>query len=104
MEFVHANELADHMELLCPKRPAKPISCRLGCGAVFGGRVEKMIEAEEERYEHEQEECEFRQVRCTWQFPDGAFCGAMMSAKDRDKHRCACLTAPYLLYSSLRLR
>ena len=43
----------------------------LGCGEMFGGTVEQLIQAEDERLEHEQEQCDYREVRCTWKFDDG---------------------------------
>jgi hypothetical protein len=87
LEWVCFEVLEHHLEELCTKRPAKPIFCRLGCGAQFGGVVEKVIEAEDELRQHETEECEFRIVRCNWVFEDGNNCAAQMQAKDRDEHR-----------------
>jgi len=87
LEWVVFEKLEHHMNELCTKRPAAPIFCRLGCGAVFGGLVEKLIESEDERMEHETEQCEFRVVRCNWQYPDGNVCAAQMMAKDRTEHR-----------------
>ena len=75
------------MEETCVKRPAKKIKCRLGCGAEFGGLSEKMIEAEEERHEHEEDQCMYRIIRCAWRFDDGRQCAAQMQAKDRNEHR-----------------
>ena len=68
MEWVCFEILDKHMNELCTKRPAKPIYCRLGCNCSFGGLVEKLIEAEDERLMHETEECEYRMVRCNWQY------------------------------------
>jgi len=81
-EWVAFEDLETHMLELCVKRPANPIMCRFGCGKVFGGSLEKMISAEEDRIEHENEACEFRNVRCTW--PN---CGALVKADERKKHR-----------------
>ena len=55
LEWVCAEVLEHHMTELCVKRGAKPIECRLGCGEKFGGTIEQLISAEEERFEHEQE-------------------------------------------------
>jgi hypothetical protein len=87
LEWVTAEELEFHMNELCVKRDAKPLECRQGCGMMFGGIVETMIQAEDERFEHEQEDCPFRQVRCNWRNPDGSFCAAQMCATERDAHR-----------------
>ena len=46
-----------------------------------------MIEAEEERHEHEEDQCLYRIIRCAWKFDDGRQCAAQMQAKDRDEHR-----------------
>jgi hypothetical protein len=40
------------MTELCTKRPAEPLVCRLGCGARFGGTIDALIQAEDERMEH----------------------------------------------------
>eukprot|EP00605_Chrysophyceae_sp_TOSAG23-4_P002678 GSChrysophyteH1.ASY1.ANO1.2954.1 assembled CDS len=74
LEWVQYEKLEEHMNELCTKRPAEPIYCRLGCGAKFGGLVEKLIEAEDELMEHETDQCEFRMVRCNWKFEDGTMC------------------------------
>lgn len=87
MEWCVFEELTHHMHTSCVKRPAKPLQCRLGCGQEFGGEQGLMIEAEDDRLQHEQEECMLRQLRCMWTFPDGSRCTAMMMAKDRDGHR-----------------
>ena len=87
LEWVSAEELEVHMNELCVKRDAKPLDCRQGCGMMFGGIVETMIQAEDERFMHEQEECPFRQVRCNWRNLDGSVCAAQMCATERDAHR-----------------
>jgi hypothetical protein len=87
LEWVVFEKLQHHLDELCTKRPADPIFCRLGCGAVFGGDVDKMIQSEDERMEHETEQCDLRMVRCNWQFPDGNMCAAQMRACDRQEHR-----------------
>jgi hypothetical protein len=87
LEWVVAEVLEKHLTEQCTKRPAKPISCRQGCGAKFGGQVETLIQAEDERLQHETEECPFRTVRCTWQFDDGRICAAQMRADEREEHR-----------------
>lgn len=75
------------MTELCVKRGAKPIECRLGCGEKFGGTIEQLISAEEDRFEHEQEICKYRMIRCTWRNSDGSFCAAQICATERDQHR-----------------
>jgi hypothetical protein len=87
LEWATFEELGRHLELFCVKRPAQPIVCRLGCGKIFGGLVEQLIEAEDQRLEHEQEECELRLVRCTWKNSDGSYCAAQIRCCDREKHR-----------------
>ena len=87
LEWVVFEKLPHHMEHLCTKRPAEPLVCRLGCNALFGGSVEKLIQAEEERLEHETEQCELRLVRCSWKFEDGRMCAAQLKACDRPEHR-----------------
>ena len=87
LEWVCFEVLEEHMNELCTKRPAEPIFCRLGCGAKFGGLIEKLIEAEDELMLHETEQCDFRIVRCNWSFADGTMCAAQMQAKDRAEHR-----------------
>ena len=61
-EMIRFNVLEDHMKDSCVKRPALPSVCRLGCGEMFGGTVGGLIEAEEDLFNHETEECIFRQV------------------------------------------
>lgn len=87
LEWVCAELLDVHLSEQCTKRPAKPILCRLGCGAKFGGAVETLIQAEDERLQHENEECNLRTVRCTWQYEDGRICAAQMCAIEREEHR-----------------
>ncbi len=87
LEWVSIELLDKHMKELCTKRPAKPLPCRLGCGKVFGGKIEALIEAEDDRLQHEQEECDFRMVRCNWCFEDGKLCAAQMRANERTDHR-----------------
>jgi hypothetical protein len=87
LEWVCAEVLDFHLRELCTKRPAEPIFCRLGCGASFGGLVEQLLEAEDQRMYHEEEECEFRTVRCNWVYDDGKICAAQMKASERGAHR-----------------
>ena len=87
LEWICAEVLDHHMKELCTKRPAKPLPCRLGCNALFGGKIETLIEAEDERLQHEQEECDYRIVRCNWCFDDGRVCAAQMKAIERTEHR-----------------
>lgn len=87
LEWVVFEDLEKHFNEQCSKRPAKHIFCRLGCDKEFGGNVELMLLAEEERLNHEREECQYRNVRCNWKFEDGRICAAEMLAKDRLAHR-----------------
>ena len=89
LEWVCAEVLEEHLEDLCTKRPAKPVYCRLGtCGKEFGNcTIEGIIQAEEDRIEHEQEECPYRLVRCNWVFEDNTLCASQMEARSRDAHR-----------------
>ena len=41
----------------------KSAVCRLGCDCQWGGTVGELISAEEDRFNHETEECIFRQVQ-----------------------------------------
>jgi hypothetical protein len=87
LEWVCAELLDKHLAEQCTKRPAKPILCRLGCGVSFGGQVETLIQAEDERLQHENEECSLRMVRCNWSYEDGRLCAAQMRACEREEHR-----------------
>jgi hypothetical protein len=87
MEWISAEKLEKHVHELCTKRPAKPLFCRLGCNAKFGGTIEQLIQAEEDRFQHENEECDYRIVSCNWLYHDGKQCAAQMRANDRAKHR-----------------
>jgi ankyrin repeat protein len=87
LEWVSAESLEHHMKEMCVKRDAKPIECRLGCGKMFGGIVESMIEAEDDRINHEDDECEFRRVQCSWKNQDGSYCAAQICATERNAHR-----------------
>lgn len=46
-----------------------------------------LIQSEDDRIFHEQEECIYRIVRCNWRYEDGKYCTAQVMAKDRDMHR-----------------
>jgi hypothetical protein len=81
-EWVFIRDLEHHLEALCVKRKCKPIGCRLGCKATFGGEFSLVVQAEEDRIWHERESCPMRTVRCTW-----TGCSAMVTAKDRNAHR-----------------
>ncbi|CAM9525720.1 unnamed protein product [Ectocarpus fasciculatus] len=87
LEWATFEDMPRHLDWYCVKRPAQPIMCRLGCQTMFGGRVEQLIEAEDERLQHEQEECEFRLVRCNWKNHDGSVCAAQIKCTERDTHR-----------------
>jgi hypothetical protein len=87
LEWATFEDMPKHMDYYCVKRPAQPIMCRLGCEKMFGGLVEQLIEAEDERLNHEQEECEFRMVRCNWKNYDGSMCAAQIKCTERDSHR-----------------
>ena len=51
-ELVIFEEMDEHLANLCTKRPAQPLECRLGCGRLFGGTFEMLIQAETDRLEH----------------------------------------------------
>ena len=87
LEWIIADVLDKHLVEQCTKRPAKPIICRLGCGMEFGGSVDLLIQAEDDRLQHENEECNLRLVRCNFVFHDGRMCAAQMKACDRNEHR-----------------
>eukprot|EP00981_Chlorochromonas_danica_P012742 scaffold5382_cov162-Ochromonas_danica.AAC.4 len=87
LEWVCFEELDKHLSERCVKRSAKPLECRLGCGTKFGGTVEMLIQAEDDRLLHETDECELRVVRCNWLYDDGKECAAQMRACDRAAHR-----------------
>jgi hypothetical protein len=87
LEWISIEFLPQHMKELCTKRPAKPLICRLGCSLEFGGKIENLISAEDDRIQHEQEECEYRIVRCNWCYDDGRVCAAQMKANERSEHR-----------------
>lgn len=87
LEWISIELLEKHTKELCTKRPAQPLLCRLGCGKTFGGKIEALIEAEDDRLQHEQEECDYRIVRCNWCYEDGRFCAAQMKANERTEHR-----------------
>ena len=93
LEWSAFEDMPHHMDVQCVKRPSIPQYCRLGCGAKFGGLQGLLLDAEEELMTHEQEECPYRQVRCTWKFEDGTRCVAQIKAKDRDHHRDLHITA-----------
>ena len=61
------DEMDEHLEVLCPKRPVPPLPCRLGCGVVFKGGWDQLLQLEEDRDEHEREICPERMVRCDYE-------------------------------------
>lgn len=69
LEYVCFDVLDHHIKELCTKRPAEPIFCRLGCGMSFGGLVETLLLAENERLMHETEQCDMRIVRDAFDEP-----------------------------------
>jgi hypothetical protein len=87
LEFVVFDRLEQHLAEFCTKRPVKPLICRIGCGATFGGLVESLIEAEDDRLLHELEQCENRMVRCNWKNEDDTICAAQMPYHQREAHR-----------------
>ena len=40
---LEAQHLADHKEKECEKRPMPPTPCRLGCGHVFAGNMDRCV-------------------------------------------------------------
>lgn len=49
--------------------------------------MEQQLDSEEDRLTHESDDCPNRLVKCSWTYGGGKTCGAMVVAKDRDKHR-----------------
>ena len=41
--------MQEHLDVLCPKRPVPPLPCRLGCGLVFKGGWDQLLQLEEAR-------------------------------------------------------
>ena len=81
-ELVHFDQLDTHLRDDCVKRPVPPMPCRLGCGKMFAGGAWRLLELEEERLQHEFEECPHRMM-------DSGLPGRdiMIMAKDRNKYR-----------------
>lgn len=74
--------LERHMRELCVKRPVGDLLCRLGCGRVYQGSAHELLALEQTRISHEQDDCELRQVECTW-----PTCRTIVLAKERNAHR-----------------
>lgn len=51
----------------CVKRPMPPTPCRLGCGFVFSGKMDRFEVVMEEMEEHEREMCPKRIVTCDFE-------------------------------------
>ncbi|KAF1332390.1 Serine/threonine-protein phosphatase 6 regulatory ankyrin repeat subunit, partial [Globisporangium splendens] len=75
-------ELDHHMRELCMKRPVGDLRYRLGCGVVYQGGAHQLLTLEQTRIAHEQDDCPFRKVECTW-----PRCKAAIIAKERNAHR-----------------
>ncbi|OQR90625.1 hypothetical protein ACHHYP_05368 [Achlya hypogyna] len=72
---VHSNER-------CVRRPVSGLMCRLGCGQLFEGENNQILELEHDRSWHEAEDCPLRIVKCMW-----PGCQETMLAKERKLHR-----------------
>jgi hypothetical protein len=79
--------LQKHMDTACVKRPVPPIECRLGCGKIFAGGNDRLLQMREEREDHEREVCDLRVVRCNWVDDQGMRCMSDFMAKYRSEHR-----------------
>ena len=74
--------LDQHTVERCLLRPVSDMSCRNGCGQIFYGTTNKLIELETERMLHEIEECPERRMVC--QFKN---CDAKIKAKESIAHQ-----------------
>ncbi|ETW00746.1 hypothetical protein H310_07292 [Aphanomyces invadans] len=86
--WVSNDALQHHTDFTCVKRPVPDLACRVGCGKVFAGANNRILELEQERKWHEMEACPNRIVSCAW-----PGCDVHMMAKDRKLHRAAHLCA-----------
>jgi len=76
-------DIPHHMSKTCPKRPSKPLMCRIiGCNKTFLGGIDQALQCHEERLHHEGNCCSFRLVVCKWKG-----CGKSIIASEMDKHR-----------------
>ncbi|KAF0755763.1 hypothetical protein AaE_004865, partial [Aphanomyces astaci] len=80
--WVPNDALQHHTDFTCVKRPVPDLECRVGCGKVFNGANNRILELEQERKWHEMEACPDRIVVCAW-----PGCQEAMKAKDRPLHR-----------------
>ena len=76
------DQMDEHLTNTCPKRPAPPVPCRLGCPWKLTGALGDYKSMLDERKAHEKETCPNRIVKCDW-----PGCMAEMKAKDRADHR-----------------
>ena len=82
-------DLEIHCQTQCAKRRIPPLHCRLGCGKIWIGGMDRFKAMMEEREDHEKEECGERNVQCDWVDikKDNMRCMAEMKAKDLRAHR-----------------
>ena len=82
-------DLEVHCQTQCAKRRIPPLHCRLDCGMVWIGGMDRYKAMLQEREEHEKEECQERIVQCDWVNikKDNMRCMAEVKAKDLRAHR-----------------
>lgn len=82
-------DLDKHCNKECAKRRIPPLRCRLDCGKVWIGGMDRYKAMMLERDEHEAEECLDRDVPCTWVDikNNNTRCMAVIKAKDLRNHR-----------------
>ena len=82
-------DLEVHCQTQCAKRRIPPLHCRLNCGMIWIGGMDRYKAMLQEREEHEKEECGERIVQCDWVNikKDNMRCMAEVKAKDLRAHR-----------------
>ena len=82
-------DLDQHCNKECAKRRIPPLRCRLECGKVWIGGMDRYKAMLLERDEHEAEECLERDVPCTWVDTknNNTRCMAVIKARDLREHR-----------------
>ena len=82
-------DLDSHCNKECAKRRIPPLRCRLDCGKVWIGGMDRFKAMTMERDEHEAEECLERDVPCTWVDTknNNTRCMAVVKARGLREHR-----------------
>ena len=82
-------DLDKHCNKECAKRRIPPLRCRLDCGKVWIGGMDRYKAMMLERDEHEAEECLERDVPCTWVDikNNNTRCMAVVKARGLREHR-----------------